>query len=861
MLRTALRNVLAHKARLTMTALAVLLGVAFVSGTLVFGDTTANAFREASAKHLSGVAVFVQAEATTAADASGSEDGRPTSVLDAALVRKISQLPGVAAVRPTVDGEATLAGKDTRPINADTTWQNLATNYAPGNDGADSRFPLKQGRGPSTAGELAVDAKTAEKAGFRIGDAIRLATDGPTLTKKLVGIVSTDDPRVTAGGTLTLFDTGTAQRLFLHPGQFNEIAVTATAGADEHALTDRIRALLPERGAKATSGTDLAVEQSAQIAKHTRSLTKTLLVFAGVALFVGAFLIANTFAVLVAQRSREIALMRAVGASRRQVVSSILIEATLLGLVASAAGFALGLGIATTLRPLLNATGSQLPDGPLTITPTAPLASLAVGVAVTFLAAWLPSRKATKIAPITALSSVDQAPPARTLALRNTLGVLLTSAGVLVMFYVSTLTTGEQTNLMLAMLGSALTLGGMIMLAPLLARPLITLVGKATTRWFGVTGKLAKENALRNPRRTAATASALMIGLALITGLAIGGHSAQRAMAIEATQDLTADYKVTNSSLHGLAVDTANKLAHVPGVAAAAPLTSAGFTTRGEFAAITGTDPKAFGQTVRLNFRAGSLRHIGPGKVAVSDEFAQKLGLHVGDMLDVGKSTGTNTDKTQQTAVAVVGIYTKISATDDVLGTLADVLPYSRSQKLDNVLVKAEPGQATGLDQKIRAALDDSPLLKVQSRAELSRENNQAITGILTMMYGLLGMAVVIAALGVINTLALSVFERTREIGMLRAIGLDRTGIKQMVHLESAVISLFGALLGIGTGTFLAWAGGNLATSSMKQYETTLPWGQLAIFLALALVIGALAAVWPAHRATRLNTLQSIQST
>lgn len=864
MLRTALRNVLAHKARLIMTALAVLLGVAFVSGTLVFADTTANAFRNASAQSLKGVAVSVRAEAATATDTAapdmtGGEDGKPATALDSALARKIRQLPGVASVRPTVHGQATLAGKDGRPVNADTNGQNLATNYQPGQNGKDSHYPLKEGRGPAAAGELALDAKTAAKAGYRIGDTVRFATDGPALTKRLVGIVSTDDPQVTAGGTLTLFDTRTAQKLFHHPGQFDEIAVAAGPGTDEYALTDQVQALLPEEGVRATSGAELAAEQSAQIAQNTGYLTKTLLVFAGVALLVGVFLIANTFTMLIAQRSREIALMRAVGASRRQVVRSVLIEAGLLGLVASVGGFALGLGIATAMRPLLNTTGAALPDGPLVITPAALLASLAVGIVVTVLAAWLPSRKAAKIAPVAALSSVDQAPPARALMVRNVLGTLLAGAGVLVMLYVSTLKTSAESNLMVAMLGSALTIGGVIVLAPLLSRPLIVLAGKFTTRFFGVGGKLAKENALRNPRRTAATASALMIGLALITGLTVGAHSAQHAMAKEATQGLTADYKVNYSTARGLDADAAGKIARVPGAAAAAPVTTAQFETQGEYAVITGTDPNAFGNAAQLDFRAGSLHDIRPGRIAVSDEFAERAGLDVGATFDATMDTGMDTGKAAKRKLTVVGIYAKTRTIDEALGTLADVLPYSVTKQLDNLLVKAEPGKAAGLERKIRAALGDSPLLKVRTQEQLIKDNNESVTTVLSMMYGLLAMAVVIAILGVINTLAMSVFERTREIGMLRAIGLDRSGIRQMIRLESVVISLFGAVLGIGTGIFLAWAGGGLTTSSMHEYETVLPWGRLGTFLALALMIGVLAAIWPARRAARLNMLRSIQ--
>ncbi|NGO71174.1 ABC transporter permease [Streptomyces boncukensis] len=852
MLRTALRNVLAHRARLVMTALAVLLGVAFVSGTLVFGDTVTNAFRAASAKSLKDVAVSVQA------DSAPADDGKRRTVLDAALARKIERLPGAASVRPTVNGEATLAAKDGSPVNADNAWDNLAVNYRPGPDGKDSRYPLKEGRGPAAAGEMALDAGTAARAGYRIGDTVRFATEGPALTKKLVGTVSSGDPRVTAGGTLALFDTRTAQRLFLTPGRFDEITVAAAPGTDQRALTARVRALLPAEGATATSGDRLAAEQSRRAGESTASLTKTLLVFAGIALFVGVFIIANTFTMLIAQRSREIALLRAVGASRRQVVRSVLVEAAVVGLGASAAGFALGLGLAVPLRPLLNAGGAELPDGPLVVSPSTVLWSLAVGVVVTVLAAWLPSRKAARIAPVEVLSSVDLTPPTRGLVVRNVLGALLTGLGVLVMLYVSTQENGSEPNLMFAMLGSALTLSGVIVLAPLLSKPLITLAGRATTRLFGVSAKLARQNALRNPRRTAATASALMIGLSLITGLTVAGYSTQRA--VDRASGLTADYRISNSSGHGLEADTGRKVAKLPGVASAVPVASAGLTTKGGYAQFTGTDPVAFGKVTDLRFRDGSPRRIGPGRVAVSETFAGRAGLRVGDTLDTEPDRGEGGGRTKRRALTVVGVYADAATAGDALGTLPDVLPSTDFGKLENVLVKAAPGRSGGLQREIRRALGDSPLLRVQSQEQITRADSGQIATVLTMMYGLLGMAVVIAVLGVVNTLAMSVHERTREIGMLRAIGLDRSGVRRMVRLESVVISLFGAVLGVVTGVFLAWAGGSLTTSSLPEYETALPWGRLGLFLALALAVGVLAAIWPARAAARLSPLRAIQA-
>ncbi|KWT62971.1 ABC transporter [Streptomyces albus subsp. albus] len=851
MFRTAVRNVLAHKARLMMTALAVLLGVAFVSGTLIFGDTVANSYRQASAEKLEGVAVSVKA---TESEAGKGGHGR-TTALDSTLTQKIHALPGVKEVRSTVNGTATLAGKDGRPVNADNHGRNLATNYQPGEDGKDSHFPLKEGRGPAAAGELALDAKTAARAGYQVGDTVRFATDGPALTKKLVGIVHTDHPQVSAGATLTLFDTATAQKLFLAPDRFDEITVGARPGADDRALTAKVKALLPAKGAEAIRGADLAAQETAQTDKDTDYLTKTLLAFAGVALFVGVFLIANTFTMLIAQRSREIALLRAVGAARRQVVRSVLAEAALLGLGASAVGFVLGIGVASALRPLLNSSGAAFPDGPLVISPGAPAASLVVGVVVTVLAAWLPSRKAARIAPVEVLNSVGQGPASRSLVVRNVLGTLLAAPGLLLMFHVSTLRDTAASNLLIAMAGSALTLSGLIVLAPLLSRPLITLVGKVTTRFFGVGGKLAQRNALRNPRRTAATASALMIGLTLVTGLTVAGHSVQRNLDQVAAQSVIPDYKVSSSSDRGLGADAGDKIAKVPGVKAAVPVTSAGLRFKDHFGSITGTEPAQFDKLGNLEFRTGSPADVGPGKVAVSEEFARQTGLHVRDTMDAAAASGKGHAK-----LKVVGVYKDNHKVGDALGTLHDVQSLTTGKKLDHLLVTAEPGKAGDLDRDIRKALGDSPLLKVVSEEQLRNGDGKAVTS-LNMMYGLLSMAVVIAVLGVVNTLAMSVFERAREIGLLRAVGLDRSGIKQMVRLESVVISLFGAVLGIGTGTFLAWAGGHLLSKSLEGYETVLPWGQLGLFLVLALVTGVLAAIWPARRAARQNMLSSIQST
>ncbi|QSY51011.1 MULTISPECIES: ABC transporter permease [Streptomyces] len=845
MFRTALRNLLAHKTRLMMTALAVLLGTAFVSGTLVFSDSVGSAFRDRMSKSLGDVAVSVTAGGARPGTDAEAEAARP---LDDRVVDSIRALPGVAAVRPSVGGAAVIADKGNNPAGSE--WGSTGANYVPGANGKDSRYPIVKGRGPAAEGEIVLDAKTAGKTGAKVGGTVRLAVDGPVMTKKLVGIAETDDPRVSAGGSLALFDTATAQKLFGKPGEFSELVVSATPGTDQQKLTAEVRRVLP-RSFEAQSGKQLAAAESEMIDEQTSSIRKTLLVFAGISLFVGVFIIANTFTMLIAQRSREIALLRAVGATRRQVVRSVLIEAGLLGLTASVVGFVLGLGVATGLRSVLNATGASLPDGPLVVTPTAVLSALGVGVVVTVLAAWLPSRKAARIAPVEALAAVDQAPAPRGLVLRNSLGAALTGLGVATMLYVTTFK--NSSGMQYAMAGSALTLAGVIVLAPLLSRPFVHLFGRLAIRLSAVSGKLARQNALRNPRRTAATASALMIGLTLITGLTVAAVSADRGMAKLGPQDLTADYKVSSSSYQGLSPEIARTLAGQPGVDAAVALRTTGFRTDDHPSLALATDVAAIAKVADVRMVSGSLSDVrGTSAVAVSETFAKDRGLKAGAALPMSFYDG------KKAAPRVVAVYRDNDVLGSVLTAPALLNPHMDKVRDDQVLLKAAPGRAKDLPAKIKETLGGNPLIKVQSQDDLRRAGAGSIDDILYLMYGLLGMAVVIAVIGVVNTLAMSVFERTREIGMLRAIGLDRREVKRMVRLESVMIAMFGAVLGVGVGVFLAWSGGHLLRSSFPQYAMVVPWGRIGVFLLLALAVGVLAAVWPARRAAKLDTLEAI---
>nr|AGZ94512.1 ABC transporter integral membrane protein [Streptomyces sp. WM6368] len=854
MLKTALRNVLAHKARLLMTVLAVTLGVAFVCGTLVFADSSTAAHRAAVSENYADIAVSVTPK-DPPPGAAGSPAAAPdehATVLDDALARTLAALPGVAAVRPSADGLATLNASDGSPLRTGRIWAHRAAAYVPGPDGKDGRHPLTEGRAPRTGDEIAVDSGTAADGGFHIGDRITLATDGPTMTKRLVGIVTTADTRVTAGGTLTLFDRATAQQLFASPGRYTSIDLSAVPGTDAAELSRRVAAVLPADRAEATTGSALAAQQSVLVDTITRGNEKLSLVFAGVALFIGSFLIVNTFTMLVARRTREIALLRAIGATRRQVVRSLLWEAALLGLFASALGFVLGLGIASVLPELLSTTQEELPRGPLVIGPLPVVAALAVGVGVTVLAAWLPSRRAARIAPVEAMRTAGQPPTATASRVRGAAGGLLLVLGAGLLLSLSGAKDASEGNLQSAMFGCALLVVAVIVLAPLLAVPVIGLSGRLTGR-LGIAGRLAHRNALRDPRRTAATASALMVSTALVAGLAVIGHSSGRALDRQAAAGLSADYVIsTHTSTTGIDPAAVQRVAETPGVRTATAVSDSTLFIGGGVRQISGVDPAAAASVMKLDFVSGSLKDLGPGRIALSRTLARESGVSTGGHVNA-RTGGPGQDLKRRT---VVGVYEDNPTARDALGLRAEV---GRSGfdpgSVQRVLVRAD-GAAT--KDRLRTATGNNPLLKVQDRDELVQEAAGSLSTLLTLTYGLLALGDVIAVLGIMNTLAMSVSDRTREIGVLRAIGMDRAGIRRMIRLESLTVAAFGTLLGLAAGLFGAWTVGALTNGALKDYSLALPWDTLLLLLLVSLTTGTVAAALPARHAAALSPLEAV---
>ncbi|MER7998014.1 FtsX-like permease family protein [Streptomyces sp. NPDC095613] len=846
MFRTALRNVLAHKARLLMTVLAVLLGVAFVSGTLVFTDTLGNAFHKQSAKNYDDVAVSIDVFDTSHSD--DPKERKLPSGLDDKTLDKLGALDGVASVTPRVTGFAGVADANGKLIG--TEWATKGGNFQPGEDGKDRDYTFTDGTGPARAGQIALDKATAAKGGYEVGDRVRVAADGTAREYTLAGIFTTEDGEVNAGGTLTLFDTATAQKLYREPGLFGTATLSADAGASEKKILRETEKILPAN-AEAETGQELAAKQAKAIETQLSSLNQMLLAFAAIALFVGVFLISNTFTMLVAQRTKELALMRAVGASRRQVKRSVLIEAAVVGVFASVAGFAGGIGLAVALRSAMGLTGAKIPAGPLVVSPTAVGAAFAVGVLITVFAAWLPARRAAKIPPVAAMSSVHAVATTKSLVVRNSIGGILTLLGAGAI--VAGAAAGSDGRILIGA-GAFLAMVGIIILIPLLSRPVIALVRPLLIGVFGVSGKLAGLNAVRNPRRTGATASALAIGLTLVTGLSVLGVTIGQAVDKATTDNIKADYLLTMAGAESFGPESLRALEKASVVTAVSPQQPVSLTIKDDWVSGSAVTPNDVDQVLNIKTVSGSTKTLAEGGIAVAEKTADSKKWKVGDTLPVTFADG------KKAGLKVGAIYEDNELLSAVTVSTELAGPHEPDAYIRDMLVKTEGGASDANEQALVDALGKNPAVTIMDHDAIRNAYSGFINTALYIMYGLLAMALIIAVLGVVNTLAMSVFERQQEIGMLRAIGLDRTKVKRTIRLEAVVISVFGAVVGVALGTFLAWAIGETIKSSIPGYALVLPWDRIALFLVLAGLVGVLAALWPARSAAKLNMLTAIKT-
>jgi putative ABC transport system permease protein len=846
MLRATIKSLLARKLRLAMSAFAIVLGVAFVAGSYVFTDTLDETFQELFADSSSDIIVR---PATTG----GGEfefSGGDARTLPAALVDDVAGLDGVDRADGFVESESVFVIDVDGKVVGGNGPPGIGSNWSDA-PAADGSVPLRiiDGQEPNGSTEVVLDAKTADRARYELGDTVTLITPGvsPQVQAELVGTAEFGSSGSLAGATAALFDTTTAQEIILGGDDaFSRIAVTAEDDDAVGALRDDIQQRLPD-GVEAKTGAEIAAENESALKEGLGFFNTFLLVFAAIALFVGIFLILNTFSILVAQRTQEMALYRALGASRRQVTRSVLLEALAVGIVGSTLGLLLGLGVAQLLKLVFGSFGLDLGGAGLALRPRTVLVAYAVGIIVTLIAAYIPARRAARIPPVAAMRD-DAALPQSSRKRHAGLGVVLTAAGSIAMAAGLFFDVPQAGWLVGA--GIVAVFVGIALLAPVLGPPIVRVIAAGYSRLFGAVGRLARENALRNPRRTAATASALMIGLALVAAMSVLGQSTNKSIDKALDDGLNADFVVSNAIGQPFSPSIADEIAELDGVDEVAQVRYNGAQVDGRDVFVAAFEPAAYSQAVDVDVSDGELT-LGSGDVLVSETYAEEHQVAVADSLSIAFPTG-------ELPLQVRGIYPQGQQFNDMAVGL-DALEAAGIRPADSlVYVVAEPGtDLADLRQGIDQATEEMPLVAVKDQEEFKADQRAQVNQLLFLVYALLGLAIIIAILGIVNTLALSVFERTREIGLLRAVGLSRPQLRRMVRLESIAIAVLGAVLGVGLGIVFGIA---LQRSQAGEGLDVLavPWIQLVIFVLLAGVVGVLAALWPAYRAARLDVLRAI---
>ncbi|WP_206615792.1 ABC transporter permease [Rhodococcus xishaensis] len=837
MRKVSLRNLAAHKVRLALTVLSVVLGTAFVAGSFVFTDTLQKTFDSIVDSEATGVDVRV------------SSVEQHSSGVPVAAVETIRGVDGVRAVAPYAGGPIVVLNSAGKPMQNGGA-PSFGSSYLPPDQQLGEPAEFVVGTPPEQAGQIALNDGAANRAGLAVGDQTQVLTrDGPN-DVTVSGIYALEND---AGGYVeALFTDAQARQLFTDGNHVAYIDVAAS-GISPNELRDRVAQALPDT--KVQTGAEVREEAKDEITEALSFINYFLLAFGAIALLVGTFIIYNTFSMIVAQRLRELALLRAIGAGRTQIGRSVAFEALVIGVIGSALGLAAGVGLAYGLRSLLNAFDIGLPGGALQVAPRTTVVALVLGVLVTVVSAYAPARRAAKVPPVAAMRE-ESVSAGDTLKVRTLIGVVAAAGGVIALVAGSRSTGG----------GAAATVGlgafalvlAVLLAAPALSRPVVGALGAVFARPFGPVGRLARTNAIRNPKRTAATAFALTLGLMLVSLIGVLGASAKSSVNALVDTGVEADFVLTPfevSDPHwGLGVQTkaAEAAEGVDGVEEAVRLHPVMVAIDDEDA--TGTafsgPPDA---VLEYEMKEGSASVTGSNMLVAESE-AAKRGWNLGTPVTLVSRDG------EPVMTTVTGIY----ADNQLLGSWVvsgDVYHEVTPQNMAfivGVLIKATPGaDLATMAADLAAATDPFGAVQVQDREQFKGTQAQQIDTLLAVLYGLLALAVVIAILGIVNTLALSVVERRREIGMLRAVGMQRVQVRRTIYIESVLIAVFGALVGVVLGVVFGWGFvRTLADQGLDQIAV--PWGQVLAMLIGSGVVGVLAALWPAARAARTKPLEAI---
>ena len=852
MLGVALKGLAGRKVRALLTAIAIVLGVAMISGTYILTDTINSGFNTIVVNAYKNADVIVTGEA---AFKNTEGNGVETPTFPASVLRKVRGLPDVAAAAGSVTSESVkLIGKDGKVIDTGG-----APSLGFSVDPREQQFNptrLTAGSWPSGGNEVVIDRATAAGEGFHVGDTISLQAVGPQRSFRIAGIAELSGVGSIGGATFALFDLPTAQRVFDKAGQLDVIRIQSKAGVSNSELVSEITPLLPQTAT--VRDTNAQVKEDKKDLSFVSFFKYILLAFAGIALFVGAFVIANTLSITIAQRMREFATLRTLGASRRQVLWAVVVEALVIGILGSLVGLFLGLGLAKVLNKLFVTFGIDLPQGDTVFATRTVIVSLLVGTIVTLVASVRPARRATRVPPIAAVREGSVLPVSR-FAKYGPVTALAILLAAIALVALGSLGSGLGAGLRLLMIGVGVLLlfFGVSMNAARVVRPLAAALGAPARAIGGAPGILARDNATRNPARTASTASALMIGLALVTFVAIFGAGVFKSFEDAVDQLFIADYAVTaTNTFTPIDVAAGKSLIGKAGVSDMTPIRAGSAHFLGGDHDLTAVAPNV-ATGVRIDWKAGG--DSVPGRLRrdgffTNTDYAKEHDLHVGSVVNLEFPSGKRVD------LRLIGTYEEPNGGspfgDATISTeLFD--KYNPRPRDEMVLINTPDGVSDANTQTLEDGVSGFADAKVQTRDEFKSNFIKPIKKILNLLYALLALSVIVSLVGIINPLVLTVYERTRELGMLRAVGMTRRQVRMMIRYESIVTALMGAALGMVVGVFLAAL--VIRALSGQGIVFAIPWLQLVYFVLAAIVVGILAAVIPARRAARLNVLQALQ--
>lgn len=847
MWKATIKGVTAHRVRLVLSLVAVMLGVTFVTGTYVLTDTLDRSYDGLFTQTVANVDVVVRLPGEEGSAGTGERFSEQ-------LLPSVQAVDGVDDAYGVVLGNAQFVGHDgeaIRPAGRATVGLSWAQ---PGSNGPLQLIGPKS-RVPTGPGEVAMDVDTARENGFAVGDRVRILLAGPAQDFEIVGLFGIGDAVDFGAFTYAAFDLDTAQEAFGAPGALDRINVVGTPGVKPTGLRDRVAAAVGP-----AYSVELAEDAAESVGQTVRDLlqvlTTVLLGFAAIGVVIAGLLVFNTFTIVVAQRTRELGLLRIIGASRAQVVGALVAEALLVGVVASVAGLFLGVGVAAVLLAAVEAIGFDIPDGALVVEPRTVIVAMGIGVLVTVAAALRPALRASREAPVDTLHDVVSARQ-RSLRRRAVVGsvVLLSSIPALVYGLDQTRDARDLTGeLGWVALGALLVLFGSVILLATFAGPVAGAIGRVG-EIRGVTGRLARENSIRNPRRTAATASALVIGLALVALVAIFGASTKASVRAAVDRGIRADVVLKTQQFGGFSPQVAERVAELPRVKTVSPFQFRKVRITGDVETVASAVADGLAATVDLQMQEGSIAGLEPDGLLLHEDAAREYRVGLGDTLSIQMSRGFFPLK-------VAGIYQQSDFTGGL--PIAFIVPRAvyitgfGTDEQDSLVYVNTRGDATTALQSIERALkDDFPNIEVLSRDDYRDDQQRAIDRFLAVTVALLLLSEIIAVLGIVNTLALSVFERTKELGLLRAVGMSRAQVRRMVRGEAMIIAALGAVVGVAVGLLWGWV---FTTALHGQGITAfvIPVTQLVVFLVVAVLAGLIAAWFPARRASRLDVLAAI---